>query len=164
MNSIDLSPLYRNSIGFDRFASLVDNALRAESASNGYPPYNIEMREENKYAITLAVAGFEKGELDINVEKGVLTVRGKKGKSEERKYLHQGIAFRTFESKFNLADHVEVTGAALNNGLLTISLVREIPEAMKPRTIAINESSNVIEHQSKGETKENTKDHKSQAA
>ena len=164
MNSIDLSPLYRSSIGFDRFASLVDNALRTESVSNGYPPYNIEMHEENQYAITLAVAGFEKGELDINVEKGVMTVRGEKAKSEERKYLHQGIAFRTFERKFNLADHVEVTGADLNNGLLTVSLVREIPEAMKPKNIAINESGNVIKHRLQGEENESPRGDKSQAA
>ena len=145
MNSIDLTPLYRNSIGFDRLASLLDNALRTDVAP-GYPPYNIEMLGENRYSITLAVAGFEQSELDITVEKGVLTVRGKKGKEEERHYLHQGIANRAFERKFNLADYVEVNGANLNNGLLTISLVKEIPEAMKPKTIAINQSGNVLEH------------------
>ena len=152
MNTIDLTPLYRSSIGFDRLGSLLDTALRAEQASAGYPPYNIEVNDENRYSITLAVAGFEQNELDIQVEKGVLTVRGKKSNDakEERKYLYQGIATRTFERKFNLADHVEVNNAQLNNGLLSISLVREIPEAMKPRTIAINSNSNgsVIEHQS----------------
>lgn len=150
MNSIDLSPLYRNSIGFDRLASLLDSALRTDSVTPGYPPYNIEMLSENRYAITLAVAGFEQSELDLMVEKGVLTVRGKKAKEEERRYLHQGIANRAFERKFNLADYVEVTGADLNNGLLTISLVKEIPEAMKPRTIAINQTrdASVIEHRS----------------
>lgn len=148
MNTIDLSPLYRNSIGFDRLASLLDSALRTDSVTPGYPPYNIEMLNENRYAITLAVAGFDQAELDITVEKGVLTVRGKKAKEEERRYLHQGIANRAFERKFNLADFVEVTGAELNNGLLTISLVKEIPEAMKPRTISINQGVNpVIEHQ-----------------
>lgn len=157
MNTIDLSPLYRSSIGFDRLGSLLDTALRAEQASSGYPPYNIETSGENRYDITLAVAGFEQGDLDIQTEKGVLTVRGKKANEdkEERKYLHQGIATRSFERKFNLADHVEVTGAQLNNGLLTINLVREIPESMKPRNIAINESgnnsSNVIEHQDQRE-------------
>lgn len=148
MNTIDLTPLYRNSIGFDRLASLLDSALRTDSVALGYPPYNIEMLGENRYAITLAVAGFEQSELELTVEKGVLTVRGKKAKGEERKYLHQGIANRAFERKFNLADYVEVTGADLQNGLLTISLVKEIPEAMKPRTIAINQArdTSVIEH------------------
>lgn len=157
MNTIDLTPLYRNSIGFDRLASLLDNALRTDSVTPGYPPYNIEMLGENRYAIALAVAGFEQRELEIMVEKGVLTVRGKKAKEEERHYLHQGIANRAFERKFNLADYVEVTGADLHNGLLTISLVKEIPEAMKPRTISINQSvgsqngNNVIEHRNESE-------------
>ena len=147
MNSIDLTPLYRNSIGFDRLASLLDTALRTDVAPS-YPPYNIEMLGENRYAITLAVAGFDQAELDIVAEKGVLTVRGKKAKEEARHYLHQGIANRAFERKFNLADYVEVNGANLNNGLLTISLVKEIPEAMKPRTIAISQDNNVLEHRS----------------
>jgi molecular chaperone IbpA len=148
MNTIDLTPLYRSSIGFDRLGTLLDTALRAEQASAGYPPYNIEVVGDNRYGITLAVAGFEQSELDIQTEKGVLTVRGKKSEEgkEERKYLYQGIATRAFERKFNLADHVEVTGAELTNGLLTISLVKEIPEAMKPRTIAINQSGKVLEH------------------
>jgi molecular chaperone IbpA len=139
MNTIDLSPLYRNSIGFDRLATMLDTALRSDSVTPGFPPYNIQMLSENRYSITLAVAGFDQAELDITVEKGVLTVRGKKPKEEERRYLHQGIANRAFERKFNLADFVEITGADLNNGLLTISLVKEIPEAMKPRTITINQ-------------------------
>lgn len=148
MNTIDLTPLYRSSIGFDRLGNLLDTALRAEQSSLGYPPYNIEVNGENRYGITLAVAGFEREELDIQVEKGVLTVRGKKADSkEERKYLYQGIATRTFERKFNLADHVEVVGAQLNNGLLSISLVREIPEAMKPKTIAIGTDGELLEHQ-----------------
>ena len=148
MNTIDLTPLYRSSIGFDRLGNLLDTALRAEQTSVGYPPYNIEVNGENRYGITLAVAGFERQELDIQVEKGVLTVHGKKvaDAKEEHKYLYQGIATRTFERKFNLADHVEVTGAQLNNGLLSISLVREIPEAMKPKTIAINTEGNILEH------------------
>ncbi|GAB3113097.1 Hsp20 family protein [Pseudomaricurvus hydrocarbonicus] len=156
MNSIDLTPLYRSSIGFDRMASLLDSALNTESVTPGYPPYNIEIHDQNQYAITLAVAGFEKGELDIKVEKDVLTVSGKKDREDARKYLHQGIAHRTFERKFNLADYVKVTEASLNNGLLTISLIREIPEAMKPKAIAItdgnsdqtdlNQESRVLEH------------------
>jgi len=150
MNTIDLSPLYRSSIGFDRVGSLLDTALRAEQNSAGYPPYSIEVTGENRYGITLAVAGFDQSELDIQVEKGVLSVRGKKADEhkEERKYLYQGIATRTFERKFNLADYVEVADAQLTNGLLTINLVKEIPEAMKPRTIAINSSTgNLINHQ-----------------
>lgn len=137
MNSIDLSPLYRSSIGFDRMASLFNSALAAPTATSGYPPYNIEAFDDNRYAVTLAVAGFQKDELDISVEKGVLTVRGERAGEDESKYLYQGIANRSFERKFNLADHVEVTDASLDNGLLTISLLKEIPEAMKPRTIAI---------------------------
>jgi molecular chaperone IbpA len=149
MTTIDLSPLYRSSIGFDRMASLLDSALRSEKTTGGYPPYDIEVRGDNQYAITLAVAGFEQSELDIQVEKGVLTVRGKKDEDKSaRNYLYQGIANRAFERKFNLADHVEVSDADLNNGLLTVSLVKEVPEAMKPKSIAINLSGNVLEHKS----------------
>lgn len=146
MTSIDLTPLYRSSIGFDRLASVLDSALRTDNTAPGYPPYNIEILDEDRYAITLAVAGFERSELDIQVEKGVLSVRGQKADERERRYLHKGIAYRAFERKFDLADHVEVTGADLTNGLLTIRLVREVPEAMKPRTIAIEESASVLEH------------------
>ena len=145
MNRIDLTPLYRSSIGFDRFGSLLDAAFQTEKTSTGYPPYNIEMVEENNYAITVAVAGFKEAELDIQVENGVLTVRGKKQVSDEKQnFLHQGIATRSFERKFNLADHGEVQGADLQDGLLTLNLVREIPEAMKPKSIAINGSSDRV--------------------
>jgi molecular chaperone IbpA len=147
MNTIDLTPLYRNSVGFDRLAALLDNAMRGDSVSAGYPPYNIEVLRDDHYAITIAVAGFSEEELDIQVEKGVLVIKGKKSEDGERNFLYQGIANRAFERKFNLADYVEVRGAQLNNGLLTVSLVKEIPEAMKPRKIAINQDSNVIEHQ-----------------
>ncbi|MDF1818133.1 MAG: Hsp20 family protein [Immundisolibacteraceae bacterium] len=151
MNSIDLTPLYRSSIGYDRLGSLIDSALHGSDHSNGYPPYNIEVLDENHYAITLAVAGFGQDELDINVENNVLTIRGEKAKKEDenRNFLHLGIANRAFERKFNLAEHVEVTSADLNNGLLAVSLLREIPEAMKPKTIAINQSGTVLEHQEK---------------
>ena len=150
MNAIDLTPLYRSSVGFDRLGSLINNALTTESTSSGYPPYNIEVLDENRYAITVAVAGFSQEELDIQTEKGVLTVRGEKNaKKEECNYLYQGIANRTFERKFNLADYIEVAGADLANGLLTISLIKEIPEAMKPKTIAINKGGNVLEHNAK---------------
>lgn len=151
MNSIDLSPLYRNSVGFDRLASLIDHALTSEAGGSGYPPYNIEVLSESRYAITLAVAGFTQEELDIQVEKGVLTVHGNKNADDESKYLYQGIASRAFERKFNLADYIEVTDADLSNGLLTITLVKEIPEEMKPKSISINKSSNVLEHKLEGD-------------
>ena len=150
MTTIDLSPLYRSTIGFDRMANLLDAALRTDQTGTGYPPYNIEVTGENRYGITLAVAGFEEDELDIQVENGVLTVRGKKANSDDetnRRFLHQGIAYRSFERKFNLADHVEVKGAELKNGLLNISLVKEVPEAMKPKSIPINGKNTAIEHQ-----------------
>ncbi|WP_448547493.1 Hsp20 family protein [Thalassotalea fusca] len=146
MNSFDLSPLYRNSIGFDGLGRLLDSALNPEAVTPGYPPYNIEVVDDNRYSITLAVAGFDLSELDITVDKDQLIVSGKKAKEEKRKYLHQGIANRAFERKFNLADHVEVTGAELKDGMLSIGLVKEVPEAMKPKTIAINNNSNVLEH------------------
>ena len=147
MNTIDFTPLYRSSIGFDRLASLIDNAMRSEATPSSYPPYNIEALEDDRYAITVAVAGFDMDELDIDVEKGVLSVRGKKSDDGEHNYLYQGIANRAFERKFNLADYVEVREARLVNGLLTISLVKEIPEAMKPKRIPINEEAGkVIEH------------------
>lgn len=154
MNRIDLTPLYRSSVGFDRFGSLLDAAFQTEKTSTGYPPYNIEVVEENNYAVTVAVAGFKQEELDIQVENGVLTVRGKKQNDPESKnYLHQGIATRTFERKFNLADHVEVTNADLQDGLLTLNLVREIPEAMKPKSISINSSpDNVLDHKKNQDT------------
>jgi len=149
MNRIDLTPLYRSSVGFDRFGSLLDAAFQTEKTSSGYPPYNIEVVEENNYAITVAVAGFKQDEIDIQVENGVLTVCGKKTQTADKAYLHQGIATRSFERKFNLADHIEVTNANLEDGLLTVSLVKEVPEAMKPKTIAINNPAQVIDHKEK---------------
>lgn len=152
MSTIDLTPLYRSSIGFDRFGSLLDSALRSEPSAS-YPPYNIEVVDENEYAITLALAGFDESDIEIQTEKGVLTVKGKKeDKNEDVNYLHRGIANRSFERKFNLADYVEVRGASLDKGLLTINLVREIPEAMKPKKIEIN-SSSVSEKLLQGEAK-----------
>lgn len=147
MNSIDFTPLYRTSVGFDRLANLLDTALRADTATGGYPPYNIEALEDNRYDITLAVAGFAANELELNVENGVLTVRGGKDKQPERRFLHQGIANRSFERKFNLAEYVRVTGAELSNGLLTVHLLKEVPEAMKPRSIPIQVDATLIEHQ-----------------
>ena len=136
----DLSPLYRSAIGFDRIASLLEN-LNTSGNQNGYPPYNIELLGENDYRITMAVAGFTDDELDIESRENVLLVKGKKeSEKTDSKYLYQGIAERNFERRFQLADHVRVTGANLENGLLHIELVREIPEAMKPRKIKIGQS------------------------
>ncbi|MFK7994222.1 MAG: Hsp20 family protein [Granulosicoccus sp.] len=144
---IDLAPLYANTVGFDRFGSLLDAALSADRQSAGYPPYDIELVGENKYSITLAVAGFQDSEIDVQVEKGVLTVRGKKEEAKtDSRYLHRGIATRSFERKFNLADHVEVVSAQLDNGLLKVALLREIPEAMKPRKIPVGNASAVLEN------------------
>ncbi len=152
MTTIDLSPLYRSSIGFDRMGSLLDNALRSQKASAGFPPYDIEATGDNRYAITLAVAGFEESELDLQVEKAVLRVRGKKAdEAADKSYLYRGIANRSFERKFNLADFIEVSGADLKNGLLTISLIKEIPEAMKPRSITIGSEGVTLVHQDDAE-------------
>ncbi len=136
MNAIDFSPLYRNTVGFDSLFNLLDSTMQ-QSASNSYPPYDIESIEEGKYRITLAVAGFAESDLDIQTERGVLTVRGKREEDAKQEYLHRGIAKRSFERKFQLADHVEVVDADLVNGLLHVTLVKEIPEAMKPKKIAI---------------------------
>ena len=148
---IDLTPLYANTVGFDRFGSLLDAALSGERQAAGYPPYDIELVGENKYAITLAVAGFQDSEIDVQVEQGVLTVRGRKeDQKKDSRYLHRGIATRSFERKFNLADHVEVVNAQLDNGLLKISLVTEIPEAMKPRKIPVGNQTPAIENSVEG--------------
>ncbi len=157
MNAIDLTPFYRSSIGFDRLGSLINHALTSESTSSGYPPYNIEAFAENRYAITLAVAGFSKEELDIQVEKGVLTVKGNKALKDESTYLYQGIANRAFERKFNLAEYIEVTSADLSHGLLTVNLVQEIPESMKPKSIAINQASKTLEHKKEENTSKGNK-------
>lgn len=139
MTTIDLSPLYRNTVGFDHMATLLDAAMRREQSAPGFPPYNIEVTGENDYEITLAVAGYSEDELHIEVENGVLTVKGKRGDgTEPKQYLHQGIATRGFVRKFNLAEHVLIQGATYINGILSVQLHREIPEAMKPRTITIN--------------------------
>ena len=137
MRTLDFAPLYRSAIGFDRLANLMDAATRSDNQPN-FPPYNIELLEEDKYRITMAVAGFAENELEIEVEQDALRVTGSKAaESDERHYLHQGIAARNFERQFRLADHVKVVGARIENGLLHIDLEREIPEAMKPRKIEI---------------------------
>jgi molecular chaperone IbpA len=133
----DLTPLYRSTIGFDRLANLFDQIGGVDDAP-AYPPYNIERLDENEYRIAMAVAGFGQDELSIEVKENTLTVKGVKAPEEkERAYLHRGIAARSFERRFQLADHVQVTKADLVNGLLHVDLVREIPEAKKPRQIAI---------------------------
>ena len=141
MRNYDLTPLFRTSIGFDRMGHLLDAAMQLESKANSYPPYNIVRAGDDAYRITLAVAGFAEADLDITVQENRLTVTGRNADEEKSvEYLHRGIAGRAFERRFQLADHIEVTGARLDNGLLHIGLVREIPEALKPRTIAIGSS------------------------
>lgn len=140
MRTFDLSPLLRSSIGFDRFGQLFDTVSRLEEAANGYPPYNIEKQGDDKYRVTLAVAGFGEDELSIVQHESTLIVSGKgseQGNGDDRRYLHRGIARRAFERRFQLADFIKVNGATLENGLLHIDLVREVPEAMKPRQIRI---------------------------
>ena len=139
MRHFDLTPLYRSTIGFDRLASLLDSITSLEGDAPSYPPYNIERLGENEYRITMAVAGFGEQDISAEVKESTLTIRGDKQADEKSaNYLHRGIATRAFERRFQLADHVQVTGANLENGLLHVDLVRELPEAMKPRTIAIN--------------------------
>jgi molecular chaperone IbpA len=135
-NTLDLSPLYRSAIGFDRMASLLDSAALESKPS--YPPYNVELVEENRYRISMAVAGFTEAELEITSEQNTLLIAGKHQADAERQYLYQGIAGRNFERKFQLAEHVRVMDARLENGLLHVELERQIPEAMKPRKISID--------------------------
>jgi molecular chaperone IbpA len=141
MSNYDLSPFYRSTVGFDRLFSMLDRVAGGEQNAPTYPPYNIERTGENAYRITLAVAGFGESDLSVETRESTLTVRGSKEtapKDEKRDVLYQGIAARAFERRFQLADHVVVTGAASENGLLHIDLVREVPEAQKPRTISIS--------------------------
>ncbi|PKP72511.1 MAG: heat-shock protein [Alphaproteobacteria bacterium HGW-Alphaproteobacteria-6] len=138
MRTYDFSPLYRATVGFDRIADLMDRALSADGAQPGYPPYNIEKTDENAYRITIAVAGFSADELTVEVKEGALLVSARKAAEDEgRSYLHRGIATRAFERRFALADHVKVTGATHADGMLHVDLVREVPEALKPRRIEI---------------------------
>ncbi|MCL4189033.1 MAG: Hsp20 family protein [Rhodobacteraceae bacterium] len=138
MRSFDLTPLYRATVGFDRLADLMDRVLATEVAEPGYPPYNIEKVGENAYRITIAVAGFAVDELNLEVKENALIVSARKqGDENGRTFLHRGIATRAFERRFHLADHVKVAGAAHADGMLHIDLVREIPEALKPRRIEI---------------------------
>lgn len=138
MRSFDFSPLYRSTVGFDGMTRLLESALRADEGQSSYPPYNIEKTGENAYRITMAVAGFSEDDINITAQDNSLVVTGKLGKTEEEtKFLHRGIAGRAFERRFELAEHVRVASASLVNGLLHVDLVKEVPEAKKPRTIKI---------------------------
>ncbi len=138
MRTFDFSPLFRHSVGFDRMQRLLDAAAQMETSANSYPPYNIEQVGEDGYRISMAVAGFSENDLDVTVKENTLVVSGKLPESDkESTYLHHGIAGRVFERRFELADHIKVVGGSLENGLLNIDLVREIPEEKKPRKVAI---------------------------
>lgn len=138
MRTLDFSPLYRTAIGYDHVLNMLETATRGEAKNTGYPPYNIEVIQQDKYQITLAVAGFAETDIDITSEHNKLKIQGQQSAAQEdRNFLHQGIAARSFERTFELADHVKVVDAELKNGLLQINLVKEIPEAMKPRKIEI---------------------------
>ena len=141
MTTFDFSPLYRTSVGFDRLASMMSSATRQDQG-NSYPPYNIRTMGEDHYQITMAVAGFSEDDLDITTEHNRLLITGERADEVEEagEYLYRGIATRSFERRFNLADHVKVVNASLENGLLHIDLERELPEAMKPRSIKIGKS------------------------
>jgi molecular chaperone IbpA len=147
--TFDFAPLWRSSVGFDRFFDLVDAAQRLGGDDN-YPPYNIERVGDDSYRISLAVAGFAPDDIAITAEQNVLTIEGRKSEKEQREYLYQGISARHFKRQFNLADYVQVKNAAFENGLLRIELVREVPEAMKPRRIAINGAAPSNVHQLEG--------------
>lgn len=137
--TLDLSPLFRSTIGFDRMSRLLDAATRVDESALSYPPYNIEVLGEDAYRITMAVAGFGENDISITAQENSLVITGKLAakSDDERKFLHRGIAGRAFERRFELADHIRVSGASLVNGLLHVELVREVPEAMKPRSIKI---------------------------
>jgi len=146
MRGFDLTPYRRSTVGFDRLFDLIENSARLQNADN-YPPYNIERLDEDRYRVTIAVAGFKAEEIDITAQQNLLQVSGRKAEvaeDENRKFLHLGIANRSFERRFELADFVRVERADLSDGLLTVELVREIPDAMKPRKIAINGKGEVV--------------------
>jgi molecular chaperone IbpA len=141
MDGFDFSPLFRSTIGFDRLARLLDASMRVDNSALGYPPYNIEKTGEHEYRLTMAVAGFSPDELNVTVQQNDLVVTGKAKKDEAGpRYLHRGIAKRAFERHFSLADHIKVVGASLDNGMLHVDLVREVPEDAKLRNIEISTS------------------------
>lgn len=137
MRSFDFAPLYRATVGFDQVADLMDRVLTNDTTTAAYPPYNIEKTDDDAYRISIAVAGFSDSDLSVDVKENALIVSAKKAEDEGKKYLHRGIATRAFERRFHLADHVVVTGASHVDGMLHIDLVREVPEALKPRRIEI---------------------------
>ncbi len=136
MRDFDLTPIWRSTVGFDRLVDLIDDSLRLAGEDN-YPPYNIARTGEDNYRISLALAGFKPEEIAVTAEQNMLTVEGRKAEKDDREYLYQGISGRPFRRQFNLADYVEVKGASFEDGLLQVDLVRELPEAMKPRRIEI---------------------------
>jgi molecular chaperone IbpA len=145
MANLDFTPLYRTTIGFDRLPLLMQTAMRTSDSDLGYPPYNIEKLGDDAYRIVVALAGFTKDDLEVVSESGRLVVRGKMSeRADDTEYLHRGIASRSFERRFDLADYVEVEGATFENGLLTIGLRRELPEKFKPRTIKLGRSPSVL--------------------
>ena len=157
MRTYDLSPLFRTSVGFDRLARMLDTV--GQETAPSYPPYNIEKLSDDEYRITMAVAGFGEDDLDVTVERNTLTIAGKitntvsdEGEEGERQFLHRGIAERAFERRFNLADHIKIDEASLENGLLHVTLKREVPEEAKPRQIAINGKSAAKAIEGKTET------------
>ena len=140
MRNFDLTPLFRTSVGFDSLAHMLDGMTKLDEQATSYPPYNIEKVAEDRYRITMAVAGFASDDITLTAQDNMLLVNGKtrsEAEQQERHYLYRGIAGRSFERRFQLADHIRVTGAVMENGLLHVDLVREVPEAMKPRTIKI---------------------------
>jgi len=147
MQAFDFSPLFRSTVGFDRLTRLLDATSRLDDGSTSYPPYNIEQTGEDAYRIVMAVAGFREGDISVVQQANSLVISGKQEKTaEEKKFLYRGIAARAFERRFALADHIKVAGASLSDGVLSVDLTREVPEAMKPRTIKIaNGESKVLE-------------------
>jgi molecular chaperone IbpA len=146
MRTFDLTPLYRASVGFDRMADMMDRVLTSDMSQPTYPPYNIEKTSDDTYRISVAVAGFSEEDLSVEVKEGALLISARKSdEGEDRTYLHRGIATRAFERRFQLADHVVVTGASAENGMLHVDLKREVPEALKPRRIEIQNGAKAIE-------------------
>lgn len=151
MATIDLSPLFRSTIGYDRVNRLLESAMAGEGSAPSYPPYNIEKLGDDDYRVVVAVAGFREDDIDITVENSTLTIRGKAAEDDDQevRYLHRGIAGRAFERRFELADHIQVKGAKLENGLLSIELVREVPEHLRPRKIEIGGEQKALEGRKK---------------
>ncbi|KPP83462.1 MAG: molecular chaperone IbpA [Rhodobacteraceae bacterium HLUCCO07] len=146
MRNFDLAPLYRATVGFDQIAEMLDRVISNDMTTNTYPPYNIEKTADDAYRISIAVAGFAESDLSVEVKEGALIVSARKAEEgEDRVYLHRGIATRAFERRFQLADHVKVTGATHTDGMLHIDLIREIPEALKPRRITITKGDDLVE-------------------